>query len=51
MAEVLLNTRQGHRDFVTKLIKSATSLIENFDENNGFKLISTKISLSEKLQI
>ena len=51
MAEALLNNRRGHRRFVTKLIKKATSLMENFDEHNRFKLMSTKTSLSEKLQI
>ena len=51
MVEALLNTRRGHRTFVTKLINSATSLIENFDEHNHFKLMGTKSSLSEKLQI
>ena len=51
MAEALLNNRRGHRRFVTKLIKKATSLTENFDKHNRFKLMSTKTSLSEKLQI
>ena len=49
MAEALLNTRRGHRGFVTKFVNRATSLMENFDEHNRFKLMSTKTSLSEKL--
>ena len=51
MAEALLNTRPGHRGFVTKLINRATSLMKNFDEHNRFKLMSTRTSLGEKLQI
>ena len=51
MAEALLNTRPGHRGLVTKLMNSATFLMKNFDEHNRFKLISTKASLSEKLQV
>ena len=50
MSETLLNTRGGHRGFVTKLLNSATSLMENFNEHNPFKLMSAKTSLSEKLQ-
>ena len=51
MTEALLNTRQGHRDFVVKLINNATSLMENLNEHNRFKLMSTKAPLTEKLQI
>ena len=51
IAEALLNIRRGHRGFVTKLINSATSLLENFDEHDRFKLMGTKTSLSDKLQI
>ena len=50
IAEALLNTRRGHRSFVTKLINSATSLMENLDEQNQFKLTNAKTSLSKKLQ-
>ena len=50
MAEALLNTRRGHRSFVTKLINSATSLMEDFDEQNQFKLMNTKTSLSKNFQ-
>ena len=50
MAETLLNTRQGHRGFVIKFTNSTNSLMENFDEQNCFKLMSTKASPSEKLQ-
>ena len=42
MSETLLNTRGGHKGFVTKLLNSATSLMENFNEHNPFKLMSTK---------
>ena len=51
MTGALLNIRQGHRGFIVKLINSATSLMENLNEHNRFKLMSTKISLSEKRQM
>ena len=51
MSETLLNTRGGHRGFVTKLLNSATSLMENFNEHNPFKLMSAKTSLSEKFRL
>ena len=51
MTGTLLNTRKGHTGFIVKLINSATSLMENLNEHNRFKLMSAKTSLSEKLQI